>query len=56
MNFKILNLLALQQVAAHGHGSYNQAYNQMALDGHNYYRRQHQVKDLVFSESAAATA
>jgi len=28
----------------------------MALKGHNEYRRQHQVDDLVFSEEAAITA
>jgi uncharacterized protein YkwD len=55
MNQKIISLLAVQ-VAAHNHASYDEAYNQMALEGHNHYRRQHQVNDLVFSEQAAISA
>jgi hypothetical protein len=53
MNFKILNLLTLSVAAQE---SYNYEYNKMALDGHNHYRRQHQVNELVLSKTAAITA
>jgi uncharacterized protein YkwD len=35
---------------------YNAAYNILALQAHNTYRRAHQVCDMVFSAEAAAAA
>jgi len=55
MNFKILNLLTLS-VAAQEKEAYDWKYNKLALEGHNHYRRQHQVADLIPSKTAAMTA
>jgi len=44
------------EIAIEKSNNYDADYNELALQGHNTYRRAHQACDMKFSSSAAATA